>query len=171
LAQSNWKSNESLAKLLRPAWKPALHWQKSAIAVDSWRVGFHPDRLSVGFARGSNIIIIFRQGSEFSGPARHGMHAIKQTCPQSLRSKRPACSAYGAAIAGRCRRVRLAENSRLAPRFARCNGYGFSGELFNREPLNREPLNQAPFFYCFYGGGIDYYSGEDHEQTAEWNWP
>jgi hypothetical protein len=44
---------ESLAKLLRPAWKPALHWQKSAIAVDSWRVGFHPDRLSVGFARGS----------------------------------------------------------------------------------------------------------------------
>jgi hypothetical protein len=112
------------------------------------------------------------------------MHAIKQTCPQSLRSKRPACSAYGArlqrlkrsdcgqaAIAGRCRRVRLAENSRLAPRFARCNGYGFSGELFNREPLNREPLNQAPFFYCFYGGGIDYYSGEDHEQTAEWNWP
>jgi hypothetical protein len=47
--------NEPLAKPPRPAWKPALHWRRPAISVASWRVGFHPDRLPGGFARGSNL--------------------------------------------------------------------------------------------------------------------
>jgi hypothetical protein len=48
---------EPLAKPLRPAWKPALHCQQSAIVMDSWRVGFHPDRLSGSFASGSQVNI------------------------------------------------------------------------------------------------------------------
>jgi Ca-activated chloride channel family protein len=64
--QDHAKTSKVLAPPPRPAWKPALHWKKLAMAVDSWRVGFHPDRLSGGFARGSSSLescpVILKQG-------------------------------------------------------------------------------------------------------------